>query len=200
MRALMCCALLAFTGLCGALTYAVLDVRAHLDAALSSIDAKPLLTDVHATAGKVNGEIDEMHRLTLEAGLTAMEARKASVKESAYLDQANAQVTTVASDVHHVMVTTQETVAALQPVALAAAGTLATTQSTIASLEPVITHVDALVTSPDITGTLSHVESTTAHVDATAADVQQEVHSLTHPTWAHRIWGWTLDVARVFPL
>jgi hypothetical protein len=157
-----------------------------------------------------------MHRLTLEAGLTAMEARKASIKESAYLDQWNSQVAKLFSDVHQTMITTNQTVASIQEVSRAATGTLQTTQATVqafqvpivqltatlkageratAALELTTQHLDALVIDPAIPATLANVQATTGHLDATSKDVEQEVHSLTHPTWAVRLWGWTLDVA-----
>jgi len=182
-------ALLSVTLLCITATHSLVTVDKHLSVTLM----------------KLNDEIDEMHRLTLEAGLTAMEARKASVKESAYLDKWNAQFTQVIGDVHTAMITTTATIASIQPVTAAATSTLQTTQATvqalqapIAALQPVIAHTDALVSDPALTATISNVASTTGHLDATAADVQQEVHSFTHPTWLHKIWGGLLDVAHVF--
>lgn len=84
--------------------------------------------------------------------------------------------------------TTQETVQALQaPIDQA--------NATLAALQPVIAHTDALVSDPKLTATIANVESTTGHLDATAKDVQQEVYKYTHPTWAMRIWEWSLDVA-----
>lgn len=166
-------------------------------------------TRLSVTFGKLDNEIDEMHRLTLEAGLTASEARKASIKESAYLDQWNSQIAKFMGDAQAVMIQTRQTVASIQDVSQAATDTLQTTQVTIqalqapitqanadlAALEPFIAHSDALVTNPAIPATLANVQSTTGHLDATAKDVQETVHSYTHPTWAHKIFAWTLDIA-----
>lgn len=194
--ALASCALVAFTVFCGTLTLAVIDVN----------------TRIAVTFGKLDNEIDEMHRLTLEAGLTAMEARKASAKESTYLDQWNAQLSRAFDDVHKVMGATAVTVASIQPVAAAATNTLQATQhtvqalqapiaqanATLAALQPVIAHTDALVSDPHIASTIANTDSTVGHLNATAGDLQQEVHALTHPTWLHKLWGGILDVAHVF--
>lgn len=86
------------------------------------------------------------------------------------------------------LATAQATVQALQaPIAQANAA--------LAALQPVEQHLDALVSDPALAATISNVASTTGHLDATAKDVQQTVHSYTHPTWAMRIWEWSLDVA-----
>lgn len=190
------CALVAFTVLCGVLAMAVIDVN----------------TRVAGTVGKLDNELDEMHRLTLEAGLTAMEARKASKKEETALDNYNLQIGKIFDDVHTAMLAVTVTVSSIKPVADAATDTLKTTQQTVqalqapinqanttlAALQPVIAHTDALVMDPAITGTITNVENATAHLNATAADVQAEVHSITHPTLLHKIWGGLLDVAHVF--
>lgn len=164
------------------------------------------------TLMKLDDEIDEAHRLTLEAGLTVMEARKASVKEISYLDAWNKGISQALIDFHGVMTSTQATVAALQAPIEQSNRTLTSANDTVrllqapiaqldadlAALQPVIAHTDALVSNPALSTTISNVASTTGHMDATAADVQQEVHSLTHPTWLHKLWGGLLDVAHVF--
>jgi hypothetical protein len=172
--------------MCGAVGYSVVTVNKHLSSTLMKLDT----------------EIDEAHRLTLEAGLTVMEARKASVKEIAYLDAWNSGIARTLADLHDVMGATRATVASIQPVADAATIAIQSTEGPISqlnadlsSLQPVIAHTDALISDPALSATISHVASTTGHLDATAADVQQEVHSLTHPTWAHKIFSWTLAVA-----
>lgn len=158
-----------------------------------------------ATLMKLDDEIDEAHRLTLEAGLTVMEARKASVKEITYLDAWNKGISRTLMDLHNVAVSAQSAVDGIRPVETAATEslqqatvTIHALQTTANALGPVIAHTDALVSDPAITATLANVQGTTGHLDATAADVQQEVHSLTHPTWLHKLWGGLLDVAHVF--
>jgi chromosome segregation ATPase len=154
------------------------------------------------TLAKVNLELDEMHRLTLEAGLTAMEARKASKKESEYLDKWNTQLAQVMTDVHSVMQETAGTVASIQPVTAAATSTLQTTQATVAQLQAPIAQANAdfaqlqapiaqlNVDLQALQPAINHTDATMDHVAATTADVQQAVHSYLHPTWPQRILGW----------
>jgi hypothetical protein len=182
-------ALLSVAVMCGTVSYSVVTVNKHLSATLMKLD----------------DEIDEAHRLTLEAGLTVMEARKASVREVQYLDAWNKGISQALNDLHGVMVETRSAVGSIQPVAVTTEATIRALQAPIAqantdlaALQPVIAHTDALVSDPALTATISNVESTTGHLDATAADVQQEVHSLTHPTWLHKLWGGLLDVAHIF--
>lgn len=170
------------------------------------------LPDLSATVTKLNLEIDEAHRLTLEAGLTAMEARKASAKESEYLDQWNSQITstfqnvnvavsslsTVSSATVSTLQETQVTVHSLQAPIQSANQTLMAAQKAIEDLQPVIAHTDALVSNPALAATISNVAGTTGHLDATSADVQAVVHGYLHPTWAHKIFSWTLDIGHVF--
>lgn len=119
---------------------------------------------------QVTADLQEGHRVILEAGLTAMEARKASAEERAALPALTAGAQDAIEGLNREM----------------------------AALQSVTVHADALVSDPNIPATIAHVESTTGHLDATAGDVQQEVHSLTHPTLLHKIWGGLLDVAHVF--
>lgn len=123
-----------------------------------------------ALASQVELDLEEGHRLILEAGLTATEARKASAEERAALPALTASAQASIDSLNREMVT----------------------------LQSVTSHADALVSDPNLRATIAHVESTTGHLDGTAADVQQEVHSLTHPTWLHKMWGGMLDIAHVF--
>lgn len=171
------CALIVFMVFCGVLACAVIDVNTRLATTFSKIDS----------------EIDEAHRLTLEAGLTAMEARKASAKESGYLDQWNSQILKALTSVSSVsaatvstLQATQVTVSSLQaPInsanqtLIAARGAIETGNADLAALQPFIAHSDALVTDPAITGLLNHVEATTGHVDAVTLDLQKVADKTT---------------------
>jgi hypothetical protein len=202
---LKCFALLAVTILCGSLSYRVITA--------------PKLPDLAATITKLNLEIDEAHRLTLEAGLTAMEARKASVKESAMLDQWNTSIATTMLGVQNTMAETAKTVASIRDVTGAATSTLVTAQQTVQalqapiqqatatlqaaqrateSLQLAVVHLDVLVTDPAIPKTIANVQSTTGHLDATANNLEQTFYKYTHPgIWA-KIKGAALDIAHVF--
>jgi hypothetical protein len=179
-------ALLSVSVLCLSAAYQLRVIEKHLAATTMAVGD---------TLAKVNLELDEMHRLTLEAGLTAMEARKASSKESAYLDQWNKQVTQAMTDFHDVMLETGAAVGSIPPVA-------ATTQQTIAQLQAPIAQANAdfaqlqapiaqlNVDLQALQPAINHTDATMDHVAATTADVQQAVHSYLHPTWPQRILGW----------
>lgn len=83
--------------------------------------------------------------------------------------------------------TTQQTIQAMQaPITEATA--------TLQALQAATGHLDDLVSDPHIAATLVNIDGVTSHVNSTSADVQAVVHGYLHPTWAHRIFGWTLDV------
>lgn len=153
------------------------------------------------TLHKADLELSELHRLTLEAGLTAMEARKASIKELAFLDQLNAQVSETSLQAQRTLLAVQRSadqatrseaqltasatasIDALQP-------TLAASAQELEDLQQVTRHLDTIVVDPAIPATLASVSQTSAHVAETTADVQQAVHSYLHPTVVQRILGW----------
>lgn len=190
-----------------AATLALLSVT--IMAAVISLAVVDVNTRLATTFQKLDNEIDEAHRLTLEAGLTVMEARKASVKEIAYLDAWNTGISQTLTDLHQ---TLSQTSASEAEMSHAAVESTVALNKTLTDVQPMLSsataelsamqaatgHLDALIQDPALTATISNVASTTGHLDATAADVQQEVHSLTHPTWLHKIWGGLLDVAHVF--
>ena len=189
-------ALLAFSILCVTAAYSIANLDKH----------------VSNTLMKLNDELDEAHRLTLEAGLTAMEARKASAKEISYLDAWNKEISSSIIDFQQVMLQTRQTLAAIQGTSEAATQTVTALQAPITqatatlqaaqrsteALQPVLSHLDALVSDPQLTDTIAQTDATMSHLDATAADVQQEVYKYTHPgIWA-KIKGAVLDIAHVF--
>jgi hypothetical protein len=161
------------------------------------------------TLSKLDNEIDELHRLTLEAGLTAMEARKASVKESKYLDTWNSEITKTINNVNSTLLSSTASIAS---VSAASVSTLQATQETVSSLQaPIlsanqaltaatgsINDLDTLIKNPAIPETIAHTDATMSHVDATTKDVQDEVYKYTHPGIWSRIKGFALDVAHVF--
>jgi hypothetical protein len=173
-----------FIVLCGVLACAVIDVNTRLAETFTKLDT----------------EIDEAHRATLEVGLTAMEARKASAKESGYLDQWNAQISKTFSTVNTAVTSlssvsaatvstlqeTQATVHSLQaPINSAnqaltvAQGAISTADGDLAALRTFIAHSDALVTDPAVTSLMSHVAGTASHVDAITLDFQKVADKAT---------------------
>lgn len=193
-------ALLAFAYLCITLAFAARTVASH---------ASSLVMKAGDTLTKVNLELDEMHRLTLEAGLTAMEARKASAKESAYLDIWNSRISNTLEDADAVLAQTAVTVQAIQGTSNAATRAIKSTQDTVTALQAPIAqatatlqaaqaatqHLDALVSDPTIKETIAHTDATMAHVDATTGEVQQAVHHYFNPTLPEKIWGWVREGA-----
>lgn len=163
-----------------------------------------------ATTVKLNLELDEAHRVTLEAGLTAMEARKASALEVQALTGWNQQITTTMRNANGVLLSLQKTsdatAATEQQIADAAVSTLHTTDQTIAGLQPVeaqatqgvaqieetTTHIQALIDSPDITDTLHNVDVTTGELAKTSTDFQTKFHSVLFPPPCTGHWCWLL--------
>jgi hypothetical protein len=148
----------------------------------------PKLPDLSPTLTKLNLELDEAHRLTLEAGLTAMEARKASAKESSYLDRWNSQLSATMTDAQGVMVQTSETLAAMQGTVTAlqapitqATATLQAAQRSTEALQPIMAHLDTLVTNPQIADTIAQTDTTMKHIDVVTGDLQFEADKLIHP-------------------
>lgn len=165
---------------------------------------------------KASLDLDEAHRLILETGLTAMEARKASAEERAALPVLTKQAQQSLTNMDALLVAARKTTDGVgvsqQQIAQSTTATLATlnttiqgaqpvlvqAQATLAELHTVATTVNAQASDPAIADTLHHIDATTASVEATAKDVQLEVHGIVHPGWAHRIWEWSLDIGHLF--
>lgn len=189
-------ALLSVALMCGAVSYSVVTVNKHLSSTLIKLDS----------------EIDEAHRLTLEAGLTVMEARKASSEERSYLKTWNTQLSQTLEAATSTLQAAQTSIVSMSTVSNAAVSTLNTTQQTVASLqEPIrnaattlteaqkaISDLDVLITDPNIPATIAHTDATMSHLDATTKDVQDEVYRYTHPGIWTKIKGFALDIAKVF--
>jgi hypothetical protein len=200
-------ALLMVTVVCVAICMLVLQVRQTL---------KDAGTRLQAITQKVTLDLDDAHRVLLESGLTAMEARKASAEERAALPKLTAQTSQVMTSLDAELVALRNTTLALgedgntitRSTTITLDGVDAAVRSmqpaieqarsSIAELQTVEVHLDAEVSDPAIASSLHHIDGTTAAMEASAKDVQQEVHAMTHPGWAKRCWGFALDVAHVF--
>lgn len=181
-----------------------------------------LLLHALRSVDKVNLDLDEAHRVLLEAGLTAREARQASAKEVAYLDQWNSGIGQTLKNANALLVSSRNTVdetgKAEAELVRATKETMAATQTAIAGLQPLENQttteiaslnkatldLDALVTNPAIPETMValketavHGAETSKHIDGTTADVQTWVHEQTHPPVLMRVWAALLDVAKV---
>jgi ABC-type transporter Mla subunit MlaD len=199
LNALKCFALLSVTLLCLSVAHQVTTVGKHLS---------NTLMNVNVTIKKVDAEVDEMHRLTVEAALTATEARKASVQEEQFLTTSNKQVAQVLDNLNATLVSvratsdqaarsasdvasvTSTTIQNVQPVLEAATSELKTLQTTTESL-------NTLVTDPHLAATVANVDETTQHLNKTAAETESWMHGILHPSWASRIKSWLIDAATV---
>jgi ABC-type transporter Mla subunit MlaD len=192
-------ALIAVIVLCLSVAHQVTTVGKHLSNTLMAADT--MIT-------KVNTEIDEAHRLTLELALTSETVRKTSLKESAFVDTANSQVIQVLDNLNATLVSvratsdqaarsasdvasvTSTTIQNVQPVLEAATSELKTLQTTTESL-------NTLVTDPHLAATVANVDETTQHLNKTAAETESWMHGILHPSWASRIKSWLIDAATV---
>lgn len=184
---------LAGVVLLGTLTWLTLTARSKLDVASS---------DEHAISAKIGLDADEAHRLILEAGLTAMEARKASAEERADLATQNAAVTQLIRSLNGTVNSVRDNQDAISAQGVRA---LQTAQVAIGGLVPVEKHLDAetvelatatksanvLLSDPNIKGTTAHLDGAAANVEAMSADAREKVHSVLHP----KLWTKVVDVA-----
>jgi transposase-like protein len=200
-------ALAAVIVLCVAATVVLLDARRALQKATERVT--PLIA-------KTAEEMDEVHRLTLEAGLTAMEARKASLEERAALPKLTAQTSRSLTQLDAWLRSARETteglgtsqqqvahasVAAIETVTAQAeevAQVLTQARISLVELQAVEVDLDKLVSDPAIASTLAHMDATSAAAESSAKDLQGEVHAITHPGWMKRMWNGALDLAHVF--
>lgn len=165
--------------------------------------ANALAMQAGDTLKKVNTDLDEIHRATLELALTATEARKASVKESAYLDTWNRSVTSTIANLNATFLSVQHT----SDVSSRNLAMLATnTSETIRDIRPVLSsatdelraltaataHLNAMM--PVLNSTAIHANATMANVQDTTADAKEWMHGVLHPTLFHKIWGVILNV------
>jgi uncharacterized phage infection (PIP) family protein YhgE len=194
---------LAGASLCGSWTvFAIVAIRGTETAS----------AQVAALATKLNLELDEVHRLTLEAGLTAMEARKASVKESAYLDQWNSQLAAMVTDANRVLIQAGDNLAAIKDTTRQATAALAESQKTIKSAQPALaslngelsqlqdatTSLDELISDPNIGKTIANFETTSENAAVISTDGREVVERYAHPTKKKLgFWGGMFAAARI---
>lgn len=197
----------AFIILCLSTTFTVVTVGKHVSNTLMAMDE---------SIAKLNTEIDEAHRLTLEAALTARTARKASEKELAMLDTWNTDINGLVLRTQLILASTSglldQTSASIGEITNAAVESSETVNRTVqalqspiaqlntdlSDLQPLIVHIDGVVNDQAIQATWTNVANTTAHLDATTADIQEQVHKWTHPGIWTKVKGFALDVAHVF--
>jgi hypothetical protein len=210
---LHCLSVVALLGLLTGATLCIITVRATV---------KEAQADAHALTAKAAVDMDEAHRLLLEAGLTAREARLAATEERKSLgrwnktaDSTNALLASLRDTTDGVNKSqariTEQAVSVLQQTNTAIAGLAPLTDNVnkeVTALNAVTGHLDAVVSNKHIDGVLAHLDGTTAHLDSTtghvdamAKDAEQKVHAMLHPKWSTRLIGIgeeiALDAAKV---
>jgi hypothetical protein len=194
-------ALVSVTLLCIALT--VVAVTAEIT--LASIQS-----ELGRLSQKVALELDEAHKLTLEAALTAAEARKAFVKESQYLDAWDKGIGASLGNFNEAITDLRRAIAttstAEAEIARNANIALIATTETITGLQPTeqqltttIKNIGTLAANPDLPKVINNMAAASediagaaSNIKDTSVDIKQEVHSLTHPKLAVEIVDWTL--------
>jgi hypothetical protein len=186
----------------GAGTY----IEVKLYRARPTINVQPLLSQAQL-------DLEELHRVTLEAGLTAREARMASHDERLALPNITGDVDTLLIRSAQALAATSDTARLVGTDAAAITGSttalLDASTKTVAGLQPIElkaadaveqmrtdeAHLDALIADPDIPIAIANLKDTgaaavraTSNVADTTADVKDAVHSYLHPTLATKIW------------
>jgi hypothetical protein len=182
-------ALIAVTLLCVACTIFIFDLDRSI---------KGWSSELQKTNQKLNNDLDEAHRLILEASLTAMEARKASADERQFLKQWNTQLSQTMLSANKLIANLDES---QSRIAEAAVGTLSAATSTESSMQPVIattlattnatiSDLDRLLKSKDLLETLKHLDGTSTHVDSITGMADTKLNDLMHPPKCEGKWCW----------
>jgi hypothetical protein len=201
-------ALVSMAGFFSAGTYAVLDLH-HRAVTTSLVPA--VSAALAPTLAKVNEDLDEAHRLTLEAGLTAMDARKASAEELKALPALTQGIQTTVASSSAALLATRDTAVQVglsaQEISTSATQLLSASTATVSGLQPVeqqataslealnsaTTRLDALLADPSIAKSADNIESITASGKEFAADSAFELHKFVHPDKVKLgFWG-TID-------
>jgi predicted nucleic acid-binding Zn-ribbon protein len=197
---LICIALVAVSVFFATASYTVVTVGKHASQTLMALD-----DTIEKLNGK-NGLIQEVGKAVVDTKNLVAHSDHLLAQEEKSLDVWNTQVN---NTLISIQATSQQTAESESAMSHAAVDTTAALEQTIRDAQPVLAstnaelqalqttteHLDVLVTDPHLTSTIANVDSTTSHINATSNDVQEVVHSYLHPTWAHRIFGWALDVA-----
>jgi ABC-type transporter Mla subunit MlaD len=179
----------------------------HFNKTLTKLDS--VVDSANALTKRADLLVKQTSFLVLQAGLTADQLRKASIKESATLDTVNAHLEQTLANVNQFVInadksqvilanTTNETIKQLQPV-------IKQSKDTIAEAQKALGDIDTLILNPSIPKTLLAVQEsseatarTMANVDGVSTEVRQAVHSYLHPSWLRSSINWTVKIAKVF--
>ncbi len=109
--------------------------------------------DLKPIAKQTNLNLQEMHRVILEAGLTAMEARKASAEERA----------------------------ALPGLTRSAQSSINQLTADLANMQQLIGTATNMLGDPHIPDAIAHTDATMTHVDGITGDFQHALHPILNP-------------------
>jgi ABC-type transporter Mla subunit MlaD len=153
-----------------------------------------------------NGTISQLDKVLTDTRVIVAHSDRLLTQQQKSLVKFDGQLSSTIADLNETLISVKQTsnvtaqseqdlsqasvdaIKGLAPVLVAADSALVQLSSASQSL-------NQLVSDPALKSTLDNLNSSTTHINATTADVQQVVHGYLHPTWAHRIYGWTLDVA-----
>jgi hypothetical protein len=199
-----------------ALTAAVACAAVSVLAIVATRDMEAARTQAAGVVTKLNLELDEVHRLTLEAGLTAMEARKASAKEVAYLDQANGDLGEAIGNFNQVLISLKRTVdetgsnqarlvqsstamldAATETVK-AAKATVEDLGDTAQQLQSIEVDANEIIADPNIPKMIAGFAVTSDNAAVISTDGRQVVEKYAHPSKKRLgFWGGLWAAAQV---
>lgn len=190
------------------LSYQIIHVGQHVSNALMAItdeaqEAKQVTDHLNKTVTQINYIIRDTDDLVIglnkpKTGTIAVldhdlgairlavdNVNQAALQERFFLEKTQPEEV---AKLNQVVDTTNDTIKKMQPV-------LGSTNAEIVQLQLTTAQIDKLISDPELIATINNVEATTEHVNATSADVQKVVSGYLHPTWAHRIYGYCLDIA-----
>lgn len=185
-------------------------------AIVATRDMEAVRTQAAGVVTKLNLELDEAHRLTLEAGLTAMEARKASAKEVAYLDKLDSNLSSTFSGANVLLASVAKTVdqAGKDETKLvqsatatlnAATETVTATGATVEDLgaaaqqlQSLETDANEIIADPKIPTLIANLTTMSDNLAVISTDGRQVVEKYAHPTKKRLgFWGGLWAAAQI---
>jgi hypothetical protein len=177
--------------------YYVLD-----DVEKTSAQARETLAQAKETLVTVDKSVSDTSRMVnanlIHADLILGRAERVSRRQEAYWDMMALKSARLLDNANKVVVDLDANQNAITAESVASLKEL---QRSIVLLGETAQHTDQSINGPEIKQILGNVNAGTAqlaasaaHVEATTKDVQDQVHSITHPKIATKIATWTLRV------
>lgn len=141
------------------------------------------------------------------ARLTLGQVEIAAHHEDERIGAMDAQETEIAGDTHALLGkagvaldTLDTTIRGVQPAEARLTAAIASLETAEAGINSTLPQLQRTMTN--LAALSASANETSQHLDATAGDVQQAVHSFTHPTWPKKVWnavtGVGIGVAKFF--